>query len=562
MPKKTQSYPKPAGNRTVVACGLFWRDEASHVFPPQQNCRKHRMLTSDEFNGATYFVDQHAQEKRGDRIAIEYADEKITYDHLRAKVNQVGNALRHKFDVRMEERVLLLLLDVPEFSYSFFGAIKIGAVPVPVNTLLKPNDYEYLLNDCRARIAIVSQPLVPAIKQIPAKKLPFLQHIIVCGERGPEAVAFSDIVSGESPELDPAPTRKDDVAFWLYSSGSTGAPKGCVHLQHDMVVATELYARGVLKINEDDRCFSAAKLFFAYGLGNAMYFPLAVGATSILMPGSSSPQNVYDTIERYKPTLFFSTPSNYAALLHVKRKGREFDLSSIRQAVSAGEPLPAALFHRLKTRFGVEILDGIGSTEALHIFISNRPGSVRPGSSGQIVPGCDCKLLDEEGEHIPRGEMGTLWVKYDAACSHYWNQHEKTKNMIRGHWICTGDKYREDEDGYYWYSGRSDDMLKVSGMWVSPAELEAVLVEHESVAEAAVVARKDEDDLAKPVAWVVLREGVMGSPEVARALQDFVMSRLPSYKRLRWIEFVPELPKTATGKIQRFKLRDLGGNTQ
>jgi benzoate-CoA ligase family protein len=520
------------------------------------------MLTGDEFNGATYFVDQHAQKKRGDRVAIEYADEKITYDQLRAKVNQVGNALRHKFDVRMEERVLLLLLDVPEFSYSFFGAIKIGAVPVPVNTLLKPNDYEYLLNDCRARVAIVSQPLVPAIKQIPPKRLPFLQHIIVCGERSAEAVAFSDIVSGESPELDPSPTCKDDVAFWLYSSGSTGAPKGCVHLQHDMVVATELYARGILKINQDDRCFSAAKLFFAYGLGNAMYFPLAVGATSILMPNSSSPQNVYDAIERYKPTLFFSTPSNYAALLHVTKQDREFDLSSIRQAVSAGEPLPAALFHRFKTRFGVEILDGLGSTEALHIFVSNRPGSVRPGSSGQIVPGCDCKLLGEEGEHIPRGEMGTLWVKYDAACSHYWNQHEKTKNMIRGHWICTGDKYREDEDGYYWYSGRSDDMLKVSGVWVSPAELEAVLVEHESVAEVAVVARKDGDDLVKPVAWVVLREGVMGNPEVARALQDFVVSRLPSYKRPRWIEFVPELPKTATGKIQRFKLRDLGGNTR
>jgi benzoate-CoA ligase family protein len=545
----------------VVACDVFWRDEASHHVFHQQSCR-HRMLTSDEFNGATYFVDQHAQKKRGDRVAIEYADEKITYDQLRAKVNQVGNALRHKFDVRMEERVLLLLLDVPEFSYSFFGAIKIGAVPVPVNTLLKPNDYEYLLNDCRARVAIVSQPLDPAIKQIPAKKLPFLQHIIVCGERGPETAAFSDVVSGESPELDPAPTRKDDVAFWLYSSGSTGAAKGCVHLQHDMVVATELYARGILKINEDDRCFSAAKLFFAYGLGNAMYFPLAVGATSILMPGSSSPQNVYDTIERYKPTLFFSTPSNYAALLRVTRQDREFDLSSIRQAVSAGEPLPAALFHRFKTRFGVEILDGIGSTEALHIFVSNRPGSVRPGSSGQIVPGCDCKLLDEEGERIPRGEMGTLWVKYDAACSHYWNQHEKTKNMIRGRWICTGDKYREDEDGYYWYCGRSDDMLKVSGMWVSPAELEAVLVEHESVAEVAVVARNDGDDLVKPVAWVVLREGVMGSPEVARALQDFVVSRLPSYKRPRWIEFVPELPKTATGKIQRFKLRDLGGNTR
>ena len=515
-------------------------------------------MNSDEFNAAMYFVDRQVLNGRGDRVAIEYADERITYEQLRTRVNQVGNALRHKLDVRMEERLLLLLLDVPEFAYSFFGALKIGAVPVPVNTLLKPNDYEYLLNDCRARVVIVSAPLLAALRQVPREKLPFLQHVVVCGDRDAEAIAFSDIVSSECPDLDPAPTRKDDVAFWLYSSGSTGTPKGCVHLQHDMVVATDLYARGVLKINQDDRCFSAAKLFFAYGLGNALYFPLAAGATSILTPQSSSPQNVYAIIERHKPTLFFSTPSNFAALLHVTRERSEFDLSSVRYAVSAGEPLPAALFHKFKGRFGVDILDGIGSTEALHIFISNRPGAIRPGSSGQIVPGCDCKVLDEDEERVPPGELGTLWVKYDAACSQYWNQHEKTKSTIQGHWICTGDKYREDEDGYFWYSGRSDDMLKVSGVWVSPAELEAVLVEHDAVVEVAVVAHKDEDELVKPFAWVVLRDGVKGGPELARALQEYVVTRLPEYKRPRWVEFVPELPKTATGKIQRFKLKQPG----
>ena len=514
------------------------------------------MITSDEFNAATYFVDRQVLNGRGDRVAIEFGDELISYEQLRTRVNQVGNALRHRLDVRIEERLLLLLLDGPEFAYSFFGAIKIGAVPVPVNTQLKPNDYEYLLNDCRARVVIVSAPLLATLRQVPRDKLSFLQHIVVVADGDAEAITFSDAVSGESSDLDPAPTRKDDVAFWLYSSGSTGTPKGCVHLQHDMVVASDLYARGVLKINQDDRCFSAAKLFFAYGLGNALYFPLAVGATSILTPLSSSPQNVYAAIERHKPTLFFSTPSNFAALLHITRECSEFDLSSVRYAMSAGEPLPAALFHKFKARFGVDILDGIGSTEALHIFISNRPGAIRPGSSGQIVPGCDCKVLDDDEQRVPRGELGTLWVKYDAACSQYWNQHEKTKNTIHGHWICTGDKYREDEDGYFWYSGRSDDMLKVSGVWVSPAEIEAVLVEHPAVVEVAIVARKDGDDLIKPFAWVVLRDGVKGDPELARALQDYVVARLPAYKRPRWVEFVTELPKTATGKIQRFKLRE------
>jgi benzoate-CoA ligase family protein len=513
-------------------------------------------MMGDDFNAATYFVDRQVLNGGGDRVAMECAEERVTYEQLRTRVNQVGNALRHRLDVRMEERVLLLLQDVPEFAYSFFGAIKIGAVPVPVNTLLKPDDYEFLLNDCRARVVIVSAALLPALREIPREKLPFLQHVVVCGGSDAEAVAFSDMVAAESPELDPAPTRKDDAAFWLYSSGSTGTPKGCVHLQHDMVVATDLYARGVLKINQDDRCFSAAKLFFAYGLGNALYFPLAVGATTILTPHSSSPQNVYATIEKHRPSLFFSTPSNFAALLHVKREGTEFDLSSVRCAVSAGEPLPAALFHKFKDRFGVEILDGIGSTEALHIFISNRPGAIRPGSSGQIVPGCDCKVLDDNGERAPRGELGTLWVKYDAVCSQYWNQHEKSKSTIQGQWICTGDKYREDEDGYFWYSGRSDDMLKVSGVWVSPAELEAVLAEHDAVVEAAVVAHKDGDDLVKPFAWIVLRDGIAGDPELTRALQEYVAKRLPAYKRPRWVEFVRELPKTATGKIQRFKLRE------
>jgi benzoate-CoA ligase len=509
-----------------------------------------------QFNAATYFVDSHADAGRGHRIAIEHADKRVTYDELLAKINRMGNALGRSLGVRMEERVLLLLLDTPEFAYSFFGAIKIGAVPVPVNTLLKPHDYEYLFNHSRARVAIVSEPLLGAIEQIPRKRLPFLQHIVVIGPSHPGTISFAALTDNESAELHPAPTHPDDAAFWLYSSGSTGAPKGCVHLQHDMVVASDLYARGVLNISENDRFFSAAKLFFAYGLGNALYFPLSVGATSILLSLPPSPQHVYAMIERYKPTLFFSGPSNYAALLDFKREGADFDLSSIRYGVSAGEALPAALFERFKARFGVEILDGIGSTEALHIFISNRPGAIRPGSSGLVVPGCDCKLLDDQNEPIGPGEIGTLWVECDAVCSQYWNEHNKTKSTIRGHWISTGDKYRQDAEGYFWSAGRADDMLKVSGVWVSPTEIEAVLMEHDSVAEVAVVARKDKDDLLKPVAWVVLRAEIIGTPELARTLQDFVVSRLPVYKRPRWVEFTSTLPKTATGKIQRFKLRE------
>jgi benzoate-CoA ligase family protein len=513
------------------------------------------MRMTGQFNAASYFVDRHANDGRENRVAIEYMDERVTYGQLLQRVNQVGNALRRSLQVRSEERVLLLLLDVPEFAYCFFGSIKIGAVPVPVNTLLKPTDYEYLLNDSRARVAIVSEPLLSAITQIPSQRLPFLEHIVVCG-RNQGGLSLANLIDAESGDLSPAITMADDVAFWLYSSGSSGPPKGCVHLQHDMVVAAEVYAHGILQITQDDRFFSAAKLFFAYGLGNGLYFPLSVGATSILLSLPPSPANVYSVIERHRPTLFFSVPSNYAALLGFKRENADFDLSSIRAGVSAGEALPAALFERFKARFGVEILDGLGSTEALHIFVSNRPGAVRPGSSGQLVPGCDCRLLNEDHQTVAPGDIGTLWVRHDAACAHYWNQHQKTMDTINGHWMSTGDKYRQDEDGYFWYAGRADDMLKVSGVWVSPVEIEAVLIEHELVAEAAVVARRDKDELVKPVAWVVLRDNLKGTPELARKLQDFIVSRLPVYNRPRWVEFTSALPKTATGKIQRFKLRE------
>jgi len=326
-------------------------------------------------------------------------------------------------------------------------------------------------------------------------------------------------------------------------------------------VTSELYVKGILHASEGDRFFSVGKLFFAYGLGNGLYFPLAVGGTSILWPGKPKPEVVYELIERHRPTLFFSVPSNFAALLAFQRaSGPDFDLSSVRFGISAGEALPAALFKRFEDRFGVQILDAIGSTEALHMFISNRAGRVKPGSSGEVIPGCDAKIVDESGTPVPTGEIGNLWIASDAVCSCYWNQQEKTKETIQGRWLRTGDKYRQDEDGYFWYAGRSDDMLKVSGVWVSPTEIENTLIEHAAVQEAAVVAREDNDKLTKPVAWVVLKNGVQGSEQLQCDLQEFVASRLAVYKRPRWVEFIPELPKTATGKIQRFKLRQLGAD--
>ena len=358
-------------------------------------------------------------------------------------------------------------------------------------------------------------------------------------------------------DLVAAATTKDDAAFWLYSSGSTGVPKGCVHLHHDMVVSSHHYAHAILRINERDRCFSVARLFFAYGLGNAGYFPLSCGAITILSPTRPTPDSIYADIERYRPTLFFSVPTNYAALLdHDRTGGPEFDLSSIRHAVSAGEALPAALFERFRQRFNIEILDALGSTESLHMVISNRPGEMKPGSSGKILPGFEARIVDESGRPAAPNEIGDLWVKCDSLCAGYWNQDDQTKSAFVDNWFRTGDKYRQDEDGFFWHAGRSDDLFKVHGLWLSPAQVEGALVGHPAVLEAAVVARDDEAGLAKPAAYIVLKREFAPSKQLARELQDFVAERVGGYKRPRWIEFLQELPKTATGKLQRFKLRE------
>ncbi|HKE83587.1 MAG TPA: benzoate-CoA ligase family protein [Vicinamibacterales bacterium] len=515
------------------------------------------MTTADEaFNAAVYFVDRHVAEGRGTAIAIECEGRRVSYAALNEGVNRTGSALRNELGVRPEDRVLLLMLDGPEMVFAFFGAIKIGAVPIPTNTLWTPADYDFVLRDSRASVVIVSAPLHPRIVDV-VPRCPWVRHVVVVGGAGDDrSIEFAALLGRASPDLEAEPTHRDAPAFWLYSSGSTGRPKGCVHLQHDMQVCAEGYARGVLDMDASDRCFSVAKLFFAYGLGNAMYFPLAVGATTILWPGPVTPPVVYDLIERYRPTLFFSVPTHYAMLLAHRDDSREFDLSSIRCAVSAGESLPPAIFTRFAERFGVEILDGIGSTEVLHIFISNRRGEARPGSSGVPVPGYEAKLVDEIGTAVAVGEIGSLLVKGDSTCAYYWNRHEQTKATIEGHWIRTGDHYYQDADGYYWCAGRSDDMLKVGGLWVSPAELEHTLLEHPSVLACGVVGRPDQDGLTKPLAYVVSRPGIEQTSELAAELQQFARTRLAEYKRPRWVEFVDALPTTATGKVQRFKLRE------
>jgi benzoate-CoA ligase len=506
-----------------------------------------------EFNVASWFVDRPVAEGRGKAPAFHCEDRILAYADVQELANRTGNSLR-ELGVEMEHRVLMICLDTPEFLGTFWGAIKIGAIPVPVNTLMRAVDYRYILDDSRARVAVVSAPLL-AEAGAALGGARYLRHVLVAGGPAGPHLSFEDRVARGTGTLEAAPTSRDDVAFWLYSSGSTGRPKGAVHLHHDMVVSAETYAKQVLALRATDKVYSAAKLFFAYGLGNAGYFPMSVGGQSVLYPHRPTPDAVFDLLTHHRPTVFFGVPTLYAAMLAAKDADRRFDLSSLRLCVSAGEALPADLYRRWHERFGVEIVDGIGTTETGHIFLSNRPGAVRPGSSGLPVPGYECAIVDDEGRPVPTGEIGNLRVRGDSTMAYYWNKHEKTKETLFGSWIQTGDKYHRDAEGYFWYDGRGDDMLKVGGIWVSPIEVEATLIQHPAILEAAVVGQEDDDRLVKPRAYVVLKDPAGASETLAGELRAFVRDRIAPYKYPRWIDFVPELPKTATGKIQRFKLR-------
>lgn len=501
------------------------------------------------FNASDYFVDRHIREGRGGKIAVKCQDRSFTYADIQAGMNQVGNALK-SLNVRMEERVALLLLDTEIYPQAFFGAIKIGAVPICLNTLMRPKDYLYFLNDSRARVLVVDAALYANIEEIKAETQ-FLEHIVVVNGAAPAGTtAFADFIAGKSKELEAAPTTPDDSCFWLYSSGSTGKPKGTIHLQHDMVYACETYGKQVLGIREDDVCFSAAKLFFAYGLGNGLYFPFSVGATAVYLPDRPMPASVYETIRKFKPTLYFGVPTLYGSML--QEEGR---LDGVRLCVSAGEALPADILKRWVERHGVQIADGIGSTELVHIFISNRPDEIKPGSSGKIVPGYEARIVDEDWREVAEGDVGTLLIKGDSAAAGYWNKHEKTKTTMLGEWLNTDDQYYRDKDGFFYYVGRSNDMLKVGGIWVSPIEVEACLIEHPAVLECAVVGSPDSENLIKPKAFVVLDRGYTGDEKLEKELKEYVKTKLAHYKFPRWIVFLNELPKTATGKIKRFELR-------
>lgn len=514
----------------------------------------------EAYNAAAAFLDDALTRGWGPRTALRTGTAAWTYAQLAEQANRAGNMLR-VLGTEMEQRVALALYDSPQFAASFFGAMKLGAVPIPLNTQMRVQDFVYVLNDSRAPVLVVEAELWPQLEP-QRRALRFLRHVVLV-QRGEGTaswqrgtVDYDALVSGASATLAPAPTRRDDTAFWLYSSGSTGFPKGCVHLQHDMHCCTELYAKPILSLSADDVTFSAAKLFFAYGLGNGLYFPLAVGGSAIHFAGRVTPEAAFRVIAEQHPTVFFGVPTLYAAMLAMPDARQRFDTSSLRLCVSAGESLPADLFLRWRERFGVEILDGIGSTEILHIFISNVAGQVVPGSTGHVVPGYTAALVDDAGAQVPQGEIGNLLVAGDSTCSQYWNKHERTKATFIGPWIHTGDKYYQDKQGVFWYCGRSDDMLKVSGQWVSPAEVEAALAAHPSVLEAAVVGHADEEGLLKPYAFVVLQQDQSGSQELEHALQQHVKATLLPHKYPRWIEFVDELPKTATGKTQRYRLRE------
>jgi benzoate-CoA ligase len=513
---------------------------ASESLPPQ-------------FNVATWFVDRNVDEGRGSAPAFHCEGRTLTYADVQELANRTGNALR-ELGIGMEDRVLVLCLDTPEFLGAFWGAIKIGAVPIPTNTLLRTQDYAYFLDDSRAKAAIVSAPLLAEAGPALASAR-WLKHVLVAGGASGAHLAFEDRVGKASARLEAAPTFRDEPAFWLYSSGSTGFPKGAVHLHHDMVVCAETFAKHVIGYRPTDKVYSAAKLFFAYGLGNAGYMPMAVGAQSVLYPGRPTPEAVFDIIATHRPTLFYGIPTLYASMLALKGAEKRYDVSSLRLCMSAGEALPEELYTRWRERFGVELIDCIGTTEILHCFLSNIPGAARPGSTGKAVPGYDAIIVDDDGRPVPQGEIGNLRVKGDSTMAYYWNKHDKTKEALYGPWIQTGDKYWQDADGYFWFAGRADDMLKVGGIWVSPIEVEATLIKHAAVLEAAVVGREDSDKLVKPHAYVVLKEPAAASPALADEMKGFVKDKIAPYKYPRWIDFVTELPKTATGKIQRFKLR-------
>ncbi|WP_339713235.1 benzoate-CoA ligase family protein [uncultured Sneathiella sp.] len=505
------------------------------------------------YNAAVDIIDHNLASGRGQKTAVIDRSGSHSYQELSDNINRFANALEH-LGVQQEQRIILCLNDSIDFPICFLGAIKAGIIPVPINTRLTVADYSFILEDGRAVAIVVSDDLFPLFEDH-LEAHPAHKSVIISGEHMGDYDNLAVMLASQSPDFTAARTRPDDMCFWLYTSGTTGMPKGTVHLHENLRATADLYAKETLGINENDIMFSAAKLFFAYGLGNGLTFPFSVGATAILLEGAPTPEAVCDILANKSPTIFYGVPTLFGMLLASDLLPTK-ENHKLRFCTSAGEALPADILARWQKRVGVDILDGIGSTEMLHIFLSNRPGDVRPGSTGKPVKGYDIRLTGNDGLPVARGEMGALEISGPSSGLMYWNRRAKSLETFQGPWTRAGDKYRQDEDGYYIYCGRTDDMLKVGGIYVSPFEVEAALIEHDAVLEVAVVGKADADNLIKPKAIIVPKNANVDLEELAEELKQFAKERLATFKYPRWIEFVDELPKTATGKIQRFKLRD------
>jgi benzoate-CoA ligase len=520
------------------------------------------------FNMSDYFLYHNLEEGRANKTCLYYQDQSFTYADTARLSNRAGNVLR-EFGANIEDRILLVLPDCPEFVWTWFGAARIGAVITMVNPLLPASDYAYYLEYTRARVAIVHQSLLRTFSEA-AEGSRYLRAVLVCGDgvslddvvdsqnSATRWARFSEAIAHSDDECPRADTHRDDIAIWLFTSGSTGHPKGAVHLQHDLPFNTEVFAKRTIGVNENDLTISVPKLFFGYATGTNLLFPFAVGGATALFSERSTAEKMFEVVEKFRPTIFTTVPTMINAMLNSeKRAGR--DLSSLRFCYSAGEALPAELYERWMETFGVEIYDGIGSAEMFHIYITNRPGDVKPGSLGRIVDGYEARIVNAQGNEVANGEMGTLRIKGDSAALCYWNAHEKSKETFAGDWCTTGDQFHVDEDGYYWYHGRTDDMLKVSGVYVSPAEIENCLLQHDAVRECAVIGYDSGNALLKPKAFIVLREGHSGNEMLAEEMKEFVKARLALYKYPRWVEFVSSLPKNDRGKIDRKQLKERSG---
>ena len=510
---------------------------------------------------ADYFLYHNLEEGRENKTCLYFEDLTWTYSDIARLSNKAGNVLR-ELGLKMEQRVLFVLPDCPEFVCAWFGAARIGAVITMVNPLLPSTDYEYYLDYTRAPIAIVHQLSLAAFTAA-VEETRYLKVVLVVGSEKNELgslnpkvkwIDFNEALSSTDEECRAADTHRDDIAIWLFTSGSTGHPKGAVHLQHDLPFNTEVFAKATMGVSAEDITVSVPKLFFGYATGTNLLFPFAVGGATALFSERATPEKMFEVITRYRPTILTTVPTMINSMLNVSEATRD-DVSSLRFCYSAGEALPVELYERWMNRFGVQICDGIGSAEMFHIYITNRPAEVKPGSLGRVVHGYEAKVVDADGDQVLTGEMGTLKIKGDSAALCYWNAHEKSKETFAGDWCTTGDQFHVDSDGYYWYHGRTDDMLKVGGIFVAPSEIENCLLQHEAVLECAVIGDESSEGLVKPKAFVVLRDGFAQDDETAELLKTFVKSRLAAYKYPRWIEFAASLPKNDRGKIDRRSLK-------